>query len=45
MIINGKKEIDVQDLKKNIQYTGFAPTDQVITWFWEYIDQLDQEQL
>ena len=45
MIINGKNEIDLQDLKNNIQYTNYNPNDEVIQWFWEYVDSLDQEQL
>ena len=45
MIINGKNEIDLQDLKNNIQYTNYNPNDEVIQWFWEYVGSLDQEQL
>lgn len=45
MIINGKKDIDIGDLKNNINYTGYKPTDQVVEWFWSYVESLNAEQL
>jgi len=45
MLINGKIQVDVQDLKNNTVYTGFKETDQVIKWFWEFVEGLDQERL
>jgi hypothetical protein len=45
IIINGRKSINVQDLKENTIYTGYNQTDQVIIWFWEYVEKLDQDKL
>jgi hypothetical protein len=45
IIINGRKSINVKDLKENTIYTGYNQTDQVIIWFWEYVEKLDQDKL
>ena len=45
MIINGKKEIDVADLKANIKYTHCGAKDNLCRWFWDYIDTLSQQEL
>jgi hypothetical protein len=45
IIINGKKDIDLDDLKNNTQYTNCKSKDQVCRWFWEYVEGLSQDQL
>lgn len=45
IIINGKEDINVSDLKANIKYTDYAPDDEVILWLWEYIEGLTQVEL
>jgi hypothetical protein len=36
----GKREIDVQYLKENTQYSGgIGPTEQHVTWFWEVLEE------
>lgn len=45
MIINGRKNIDISDLKNNIKYTGYHATDEVVRWFWSYVDSLSPEKL
>jgi len=45
IIINGRKSINVKDLKENTIYTGYNQTEQVIIWFWEYVEKLDQDKL
>lgn len=35
----------MKDLKENTIYTGFNQTDQVMLWFWEYVERLDQDKL
>lgn len=45
IIINGKKEIDLQDLKSNVKYTNYEASDEIIVWFWDYVEGLAQEQL
>jgi len=45
MIINGKKDIDLEDLKNNTMYSNCRSDDQLISWFWEYVNGLTQDQL
>lgn len=41
--MGGLSEIDVEDWKKNTEYDGYAPTDQVIQWFWKAVENYDEE--
>jgi len=34
----------VVDLRENTEYHGFEPNDQVIRWFWEVLEEMDQMQ-
>jgi len=43
MIINGKKDIDLQDLKNNVRYSNCKPNDQLIQWFWDYVHTLSPQ--
>jgi hypothetical protein len=45
VIINGRSQIDISDLKQHTVYTGYTTNDQVILWFWEFVYKLNQEQL
>lgn len=45
MVINGRKEIDLSDLKLNVKYTNCGPTDGLVTWFWDYMHGLSQTQI
>jgi hypothetical protein len=33
-LISGLPEIDFEDLRKNVDYSGYAPTDDAVKWFW-----------
>ena len=33
-----------QDLKANTEYTGYSPTSPVIRWFWEIVEEMDNEE-
>lgn len=52
LLISGLPNIDckcqpnvVDDLKNNIEYSGYAVTDNIIRWFWEILETYDQEHL
>ena len=36
-------EIDVEDWKRNTEYTGYTPLDQIIVWFWKAVENYDNE--
>ena len=36
-------EIDVEDWKRNTEYTNYSPTDRVIIWFWKAVENYDNE--
>jgi hypothetical protein len=38
-------EVDIEDFKKNTDYSGYNPTDQIIIWFWEIVSEYSQEDL
>jgi hypothetical protein len=37
LLISGVPSIDFEDLKKNVDYSGYNPGDQIIQWFWEIV--------
>jgi E3 ubiquitin-protein ligase HUWE1 len=37
LLISGVPEVDLEDLKRNTDYSGYLPTDQIIIWFWEVV--------
>jgi len=41
LMISGLPKIDIDDLKANTNYQGYAATDQYIKWFWEIMEELD----
>lgn len=45
LLISGVPEVDVEDLKENTDYSGYAPGDQIIQWFWEIVEGYSQEDL
>jgi E3 ubiquitin-protein ligase HUWE1 len=38
-------EVDIEDFKKNTDYSGYNPADQIIIWFWEVVSEYSQEDL
>ncbi|ODQ65142.1 HECT-domain-containing protein [Nadsonia fulvescens var. elongata DSM 6958] len=44
LLIGGLSEIDIQDWKKHTDYRGYSEKDQVIEWFWQCIESMDNEQ-
>ena len=43
-IVSGNREKDWDSLKINAKYLGgYSPDSQVIRWFWEYFDSLNED--
>ncbi|EEB08801.1 HECT-type ubiquitin-protein ligase E3 Pub1 [Schizosaccharomyces japonicus yFS275] len=43
LLIGGISEIDLEDWKKYTEYRSYTANDQVIKWFWELIEEWDNE--
>ncbi len=43
LLMSGLPEIDLKDLKNNVDYSGYSPTDEVIQWFWEIVESYSQD--
>merc|ERR1719421_1625714 len=44
LLISGLPEIDIEDLKRNTDYSGYTETTPVIRWFWKCLGEMTQEQ-
>jgi len=44
LLISGLPEIDIEDLKRNTDYSGYTETTPVIRWFWKCLGDMTQEQ-
>lgn len=44
-MISGVPTVQIDDLKKNVDYSGYTPGDQIIIWFWEVVEGYTQENL
>ena len=44
LLIAGLHEISVEDLRDNTEYQGYAPDSDLITWFWEVLEEFSNEQ-
>ena len=42
MLLSGPPEINVEDWRRNTEYTGYSPDDEIIQQFWEIIEGYDQ---
>lgn len=45
LLISGLPEIDVDDLRANTEYQGYSSSSTVITWFWEVVREMDEQDL
>ncbi|RYE83406.1 MAG: hypothetical protein EOO65_04005, partial [Methanosarcinales archaeon] len=43
LLIAGLPTIDIADLKANTDYSGFRPADEVVTWFWDAVESMDEQ--
>ena len=44
LMISGLPDIDIDDLKKNTEYTGWRPVDKEIGWFWKIMYALSRDE-
>ena len=45
ILISGKSEIDVEDLKKHTKLRELNKDDIIVKWFWEIVENMDQDTL
>jgi len=45
IIIAGTPEIDLEDMKKYVEYGGYNSSSQIIKWFWEILEEFKHEEL
>ena len=43
LLISGTPEIDLDDLRANTEYHGYAPSAPQVRWFWETVREFSQE--
>jgi hypothetical protein len=43
-MVCGKNKLDVKDFKKHTEYDGFNENDNIIKWFWEWLEECDDHQ-
>ena len=43
-MVCGKNKLDVKDFKKHTEYDGFSENDNIIKWFWEWLEECDDHQ-
>jgi len=44
MLVCGRSEIGVDDLKSLIRYVGYTGKDEIIKWFWEVMEEYTEEE-
>ncbi len=45
LLMSGLPDIDMADLKANVEYTGYTSSSPQINWFWRCVGKMDQEDL
>lgn len=45
LLMAGLPDIDVADLKSNVEYTGYTRSSAQVDWFWTFVSQLGREDL
>lgn len=45
LLMSGLPDIDMADLKANVEYTGYTASSPQINWFWRCVGKMDQEDL
>ncbi|XP_041355177.1 E3 ubiquitin-protein ligase HACE1-like [Gigantopelta aegis] len=44
LLVSGLPEIDLEDWRTNISYTGYSETSPVIQWFWQIVSEFSQQE-
>ena len=42
-MVCGKNKLNIKDFKKHTVYTGYSIEDNIIKWFWEWLESIDEE--
>ena len=42
-MVCGKNKLDINDLKKHTEYHGYNANDEIIKWFWEWLENSNEE--
>lgn len=45
LLMSGLPDIDMADLKANVEYTGYTASSPQMNWFWRCVGKMDQEDL
>lgn len=45
LLMSGLPDIDVSDLKANVEYTGYTASSPQVNWFWSCVSKMGQEDL
>lgn len=45
LLMSGLPDIDIADLKANVEYTGYTASSPQVNWFWRCVGKMDQEDL
>ena len=45
LLISGMQNIDIEDMKRYCCYRGFSPNSPLVSWFWEILEEFNQEEL
>lgn len=45
LLMSGLPDIDMADLKANVEYTGYTASSPQVNWFWRCVGKMDQEDL
>lgn len=45
LLMSGLPDIDMADLKANVEYTGYTASSPQINWFWRCVSKMNQEDL
>ena len=42
-MVCGKNKLDIKDFKSHTKYTGYSIKDNIIKWFWKWLESIDEE--
>lgn len=42
VMISGPSKIDLEEMRKNTTYYGHSSASEVVEWFWEIMEEFDQ---
>ena len=42
-MVCGKNKLDIKDFKEHTVYSGYTIKDNIIKWFWKWLERIDEE--